>query len=405
MRFQVLLLCGVLLLGANLAFAQEPLETSLCAVAKDPKSFDGKTIRVRGTFHVSFEVFTVSEKGCDIENGAWVAFGGDVPGIVTSLANDNMRRPGVDVTVGGTPYGIKKDEKFRRLYALLAARHGEEAMYRVTATVTGVFLSGDEQNGGDGKARFGGYGHLGCCSLLVIQEVGGASSVPSATMEVHGVVLDPKGKPLAGFKVFDDVLGGLPPQRQESVTDEHGQFRFTNSGQLLRFEDPQYRPVALPIEPGGAAVSVRLQEARRSDWAIPRCSERNGNSKLIGFAVHYEIPQGMDYQRNDEHGEVHPSYYVFPSGGEPLNPELAIFREGAVIPDDAYLEARWSEQRWIRDQDGKIVGRDSRGRSKNGERWRTAIFFENDSAVYRIKTGARTAVIDKIVDSACIAAR
>jgi hypothetical protein len=90
-----------------------------------------------------------------------------------------------------------------------------------------------------------------------------------------------------------------------------------------------------------------------------------------------------------------------------LNPELAIFRnrEGAEIPDDAYLEARWSEQRWIRDEDGKIAGRDSRGRSKNGERWRTAIFFEHDSAVYRIRTGARTAVIDKIVDSACVAAR
>jgi hypothetical protein len=405
MRFAAFFLCGVFLLGANLAFAQAPLETSLCAVSKDPKAFDGKNIRVKGTFHVSFESFTVFAKGCEAKSAVWVAFGGDVPGIVTSLANDNVRRPGVDVTVDGAPYGIKKDDNFRRLYALLAARHGEEAMYRVTATVTGVFLSGDEQKGGDGKARFGGYGHLGCCSLLVIQEVGGASSVPSATMEAHGVVLDPKGKPLAGFKVFDDVLGGLPPQRQESVTDEHGQFRFTNSGQLLRFEDPQYRPVALPIEPGGAAVSVRLQEARRSDWTIPPCSERNGNSKLIGFAVRYEISPGMDYQRNDEKGEIPSSYFVFPSGGEPLNPELAIFREGAVIPDDAYLGARWSEQRWIRDQDGKIVGRDSRGRSKNGERWRTAIFFENDSAVYRIKTGARTAVIDKIVDSACIAAR
>ena len=410
MKLAVLFAIGFLLCGAA-TFPQgvpvAAVDVSLCNVAKDPKAFDGKSIRVKGTFHVSFEVFTVSEKGCDIENGAWVAFGGDVPGIVTSLANDNVRRSGVDMTVNGTSYGIKKDDNFRRLYALLAARRGEEAMYRVTATVTGVFLSGDEQKGGDGKTSFGGYGHLGCCSLLVIQEVGGASSVPAATLEAHGVVLDPKGKPLAGFKVFDDVLGGLPPQRQESVTDEHGRFRFTNSGQLLRFEDPQYRPVALPIEPGGAAVSVRLREARRSDWTIPPCDERNGNSKLIGFAVHYEIPPGMDYQRNDENGEVPPSYYVFPSGGEPLNPELAIFRnrEGAEIPDDAYLEARWSEQRWIRDEDGKIVGRDSRGRSKNGERWRTTIFFENESAVYRIRSGARTAVIDKIVDSACVAAR
>jgi hypothetical protein len=45
-----------------------PLETSLCAVARDPKAFDGKTIRVPGTFHVSFEVFTVSAEGCEIND-------------------------------------------------------------------------------------------------------------------------------------------------------------------------------------------------------------------------------------------------------------------------------------------------------------------------------------------------
>ncbi len=112
MRFQVLFLCGVLLLGADLAFAQEPLDTSLCAVAKDPKSFDGKTIRVRGTFHVSFEVFTLFAEGCDRENGAWVAFGGDVPGIVASMANDNVRQAGTDLTANGTPYGIQKDDNF-----------------------------------------------------------------------------------------------------------------------------------------------------------------------------------------------------------------------------------------------------------------------------------------------------
>jgi hypothetical protein len=60
-----------------------------------------------------------------------------------------------------------------------------------------------------------------------------------------------------------------------------------------------------------------------------------------------------------------------------LNPELVIVKnlQEDPIPGEAYLDSRWSEQRWIRDGEGRIVGRDARGRRKNGEHWRTAIFF------------------------------
>ncbi len=178
------------LLAASTTRAQEkPAEVSLCDLALHPKSFDRKTIRVRGTLDVNFEDFTLAIDNCGTQQQIWLAFGGDVPGIVASTANDNFRKPGTDLKVNGVSYGIAKDENFRKLYALIAARHGDKPTYRVTATLTGTFLAGEEIRVANGKTFLGGYGHLGCCSLLVITQVSNVESVPHADLNVRGIVL------------------------------------------------------------------------------------------------------------------------------------------------------------------------------------------------------------------------
>src|SRR5580704_505395 len=184
----------VLLLVATTLRAQEtPAEVSLCDLALHPKSFDGKTIRVRGTLNVNFEDFTLAIENCGTQQQIWLAFGGDVPGIVASMVNDNFRKPGVDLKVNGVSYAITRDENFRKLYALIAARHGDKPSYSVTATLTGAFLAGEERKLTNGQSYLGGYGHLGCCSLLVITLVSNVQSVPSADLTLDGSVLDPHG--------------------------------------------------------------------------------------------------------------------------------------------------------------------------------------------------------------------
>jgi hypothetical protein len=84
-------LCALSL--AIAAHAQEaPPEVPLCELANHPKSFDGKTIRVRGSLNVEFEDFTLALPHCETDQGIWLAFGGDVPGIVASMVNE---RPGL----------------------------------------------------------------------------------------------------------------------------------------------------------------------------------------------------------------------------------------------------------------------------------------------------------------------
>lgn len=395
----------LLLFVAHSVRAQEsPEEVSVCNLAKHPKSYDGKTIRVRGTLSVYFEDFSLVVKDCDTQQGIWLAFGGDVPGIVTSMANDNVRKVGTDIKVNGVSYGIRKDENFRRLYALIAARHGDKPAHQVTATLTGAFFSGEERKLPNGKSDFGGYGHIGCCSLFVIIQVADVESVPPARLNVRGTLLGPDGKPIKGFVVIDDILGGSPPERQQTVTNGKGQFDFSISGQLVRFENPSYRPVALAVELGGAHVLVRLEDAKTSDWLISECGAEMNPASRIGFSVLFPIPTTMEsspFNTGDSH-----SYFIFPRGGEPTSAEFFISTstdEPAETTDA--VGSDWSEQRWIKESAGAVIGIDARGRRKDGVHWRIATFWGHDAAWYNLRSEEQTNLLDGVINSACIARR
>lgn len=388
------------LLAASTTRAQEkPAEVSLCDLALHPKSFDRKTIRVRGTLDVNFEDFTLAIDNCGTQQQIWLAFGGDVPGIVASTANDNFRKPGTDLKVNGVSYGIAKDENFRKLYALIAARHGDKPTYRVTATLTGTFLAGEEIRVANGKTFLGGYGHLGCCSLLVITQVSNVESVPHADLNVGGIVLRPDGKPLPGFTVFDDVVGGSPPERQQTLTDEQGRFQFSNSGQLLRVEDPRYRPLALAVEPGGSPVHVRLEDASRSDWKLSPCSPADSDSR-IGFSILFRLPITMESSPFDNDG-VH-TLFIFPHRSSAPEAELMFsnFADSGTTLQAA--DSSSGTQRWMKDGSGKVIGIDARGGARRVGSWRSTLFFPYDEAGYRLQKGKPTADLDRIIDSACI---
>jgi hypothetical protein len=382
--------------------AQEnPAEVSGCELAKNPKAFDGKLIRTRGTLNVHFEDFSLGISNCDTQQGIWLAFGGDVPGLVASMVNDTSRKPGVDLEVNGVSYGINKDDNFRKLYASIAERHGDKPVYQVTAKLTGTFFAGEERKSMDGQTVFGGYGHLGCCSLLIITKVSDVETVPPANLDLHGVVIGVDGKPVEGLTVLDDVLGGSPPGRQSTVTNKQGQFVFSNSGQQLRIEIPSYRPLALTVEPGGAPIQVKLQNAKQSDWIVPTCNALNSSAQ-IGFSVLFALPTTVQSSKENDSTNI----FIFPRGAEAVSAELFISHSVEEVTDAGdSLDFKWFEERWIKDAAGNVIGLDARGRRQRGEYWRTAIFLGHDTASYELQPGEQPNAFDQIIDSACVSKR
>jgi len=219
---------------------------------------------------------------------------------------------------------IKRDDDFRKLYALIASRQGDKPNYRVTATLTGMFFAGKESKDAKGNVvAYSGYGHLGCCALLVITAVSEVESNPPSDLHVHGVVIKPDGKPVEGFQVINDVLGGSPPERQTTLKNELGEFTFSNSGQQLRIESPIYRPLAITVNPGGSSVRVQLQHAKSSDWIIPPCGSL-GSGRRIGFSVLFTIPKPMKSSRFGNSDMQTKSFFVYPRGGSAFLAELVV---------------------------------------------------------------------------------
>jgi hypothetical protein len=399
----VILLCAPIPVEAQ---ASQADDVSVCDLAKHPKSFDGKIIRVRGTLNANFEDSSLATTDCDTQQGIWLAFGGDVPSVVASTVNDDFRTPDIDLKVAGVSYGIKKDESFRRLYALLAIRRpGDKPAYRVTATLTGVFLAGQELSHSNGTGYVGGYGHLGCCALFIITQVSDVDSFPPADLNVRGTVLLPDGKPAHGFVVINEVAEGSPPVHQQTTTDAAGHFEFSDSGQLLRFEDPKYCPLEIKAILGGPPVRVKLEDANRTDWIVRSCEGKGDSSSRIGFSARFVLPPKMEAGPFDDEEDGWRSYFIFHRGSDMNHADLIISTAKEELFEEAgrFARSKHSEERWIKDGSGTIIGRDARGLIGRRSYWRRAIFLEHDVADYNLNFEKRYELLDEIVDSVCIA--
>lgn len=387
----------------TIASAQQHEEdVSPCDLAQKPKAYNRKLVRVRGTLTVEFEDFSLGLGNCHTEQEIWLAFGGDVPGIVPSTVNDTIRTPGKNIRADGISVGIEKDDDLRRLYALITSRHGDKAEYRVTATLTGIFFAGRPTKFADGTSAYVGYGHLGCCSLLVISRVSNVDSAPPAKLSVGGVVVGPDKRPLGDITVIDDIVGGSPPLRQTMVTDAQGQFAFPISGRQLRIENPDYRPLALTVEPGGRTVRVTLENAKESNWVLAGCGSTNSGG-TIGFTVRYKLPKSMVSRRFDDDGQK--SLFVYPRGGKAVRAKLIVSRKPHGTIDDAQsLDTEEIEERWVKDANGNVIGIDARGRSSyHGEYFRSLNFSDGDVAGYSgLQAGKQLDNANRLIDSACI---
>jgi hypothetical protein len=185
---------AVITLACTFSFAETPITLSVCELYQHAPKYNKKLVEVRGIVGFGFENFTLNAADCKLDEPSvfdpsvyksspdvWLEFGGDLEAPVTYCCGSHRRKKGVDLKVDGVTVPLQKDSEFARFLELLTAKrernqNGEECYQgcyfnKVTATITGRFFSGEQYTRLDGKYFYQGYGHLGCCSLLVIQSV------------------------------------------------------------------------------------------------------------------------------------------------------------------------------------------------------------------------------------------
>ena len=160
-----------------------------CQLQSFAQELDGKEVTVRAGLRVGFEDSSfVSDCGAEWLN-IWVTFGGDVDTPTVYCCGDHDRPTGSTPTVENVRLPLRKDDSFKEFMRLLDAQlplaptgvpcFYDCYLYRVTATFKGHFFRGSRTVLPDGRVHYMGYGHLGCCSLFVIQEVSDIESTPT----------------------------------------------------------------------------------------------------------------------------------------------------------------------------------------------------------------------------------
>ncbi len=161
-------------------FAQStspPPSVSLCDLTQNPRSYNGQWITVHASVSMEFEDFSLYDPACkDDLTGVWLTFGGDQDEVATYCCVGRTRKKGVDIEVEGHRVPLSHDDSLREFLRVLQTERlrrpdgrqcaGDDCyFYRpLSATIFGTFFAGQ-----DGTSP--GYGHLGCCHLLVISRV------------------------------------------------------------------------------------------------------------------------------------------------------------------------------------------------------------------------------------------
>jgi len=131
----------------------------------DPAAYNRKVVEVTAFASHGFENFTLFDPSCSPSRAVWLEYGGVVAsGTVYCCGVTADRRRPKQLVVEDQTIPLVDDARFRE-FDKLAQRLPNSVVH---ATLVGRFFSAQQT---ETPAQFSGYGHMGCCSLLAIQQV------------------------------------------------------------------------------------------------------------------------------------------------------------------------------------------------------------------------------------------
>jgi hypothetical protein len=401
------LLLILLLIGAVLALPKDaraqpgPGETPLCTVLKDPHVYDHKYVKVRGTIRLGYQDFTLHSSDCTTKPDIWLMFAGDVATPIESTWDDTERTPGANIVFAGSSFSLAKDDNFLKLFSLITARRDKNPLYRVTATLTGgFFAAGAKLLNSGGNKLTSAYGNFNCCNLLLITAISDVESDPAASAAIDGAVFSESGEPIVGVTVINKTPT-LQPQLRSITTNAEGQFHFAYPGQIFQFRKDDLRPHSELVDLGANSLRVVLHDSKASDWTIKTCTADQLKQKRIGSDLLFEMPSGAKFRKEGKKGPQ--SYFI--TYANDTNGLRIVFDAKAADsePRPDWLLSVSTDERWIKDAGGEILGIDAQGLWANNNRWRHATFHGQAEAEYA--TSATTATFyNQVITSACLAA-
>jgi len=185
----------------------QTVDTTVCDVLKDPASFDGKLVRLKGTVISGFDEFAIKDATCgQAVNAIWLSYpeGSKAKSGPVAMVQLRLDKNSSAATVPNrTPVTLDKNKDFKQFDSLLATPHKGGlcpgcAKYTVTATLVGR-IDGSKTTGAkrEGTGKFtavDGFGNLNLYpARLVLQSVSDITSAEIDYSKSAAVAKDDSG--------------------------------------------------------------------------------------------------------------------------------------------------------------------------------------------------------------------
>jgi len=152
---------------ATIARCQTPLKVTACQLANDRGKYNHELVEVTAFVSHGFEDSALFDPTCPTRFDVWVEYGGTVKsGTMYCCGVTADRTRPKQLVIEDTPIPLVEDERFQDFDRLIH-RTPDSIVH---ATIVGRFFSGRLDTDPSRGIRTG-YGHMGCCSLLAIQEI------------------------------------------------------------------------------------------------------------------------------------------------------------------------------------------------------------------------------------------
>jgi hypothetical protein len=153
--------------------AEEPIKTSICQLKKDPPAWNHKLVEVTGFVTHASHNFTISDPTCPSFPTLWLEYGGTVSsGTVNCCKTVSDRHRSQELVIDDVPIPLTVNQPFQDFdQAIQPPLRPGQAGAVAHATLIGRFFGGQQMNDIENGKYWGGYGYMGCCSMLAIQEV------------------------------------------------------------------------------------------------------------------------------------------------------------------------------------------------------------------------------------------
>jgi len=164
---QVFVLLAAVLTVRSAAYCQDSQKVTPCQLKSDPASYNHKLVELTSFVSHGFEDFTLFDPTCPTWPDVWLEYGGTVASgtmYCCGVSNNRSRPQNLEVEKISVP--LVDNEPFRAFDKLIQ-RSPDSVLH---ATIVGRFFAGSDGDGPPGSS-LRGYGHMGCCSLLAIQQV------------------------------------------------------------------------------------------------------------------------------------------------------------------------------------------------------------------------------------------